>query len=146
MIKKRNIDEESRLQDIGEWLVYDLSGGAENAFALSTQNPYTRDLIITRCIVRVTTGGGTASAVLDVDVDGDGATGGDDIFDGIDISSSTTGIYDSLNSTDNGSNGEGKVWVWDKAGGTNDYLTAQILDAAGSDLVGKVYVHVIEAQ
>lgn len=146
MIKKRNIEEESRLRDIGEWLTYDLTAGAQNAFALSVVNPYTRTLIIDRVLVRVTTGGGTASATLDVDVDADGATGGLDIFEGIDISSSTTGLYDSLNDTDSGSGGDGKAIIWDKVGGTSPYLTAQILDAAAASLVGKVYVHVIEAQ
>lgn len=146
MIKKRNLDEASRLQDIGEWLVYDLTAGAANAFALSEQNPYTRDLIIDRVIVRVTTAGGTANSVLDVDVVAGATDTGDDILDGASINDTFTGIYDSLNSTDNGTNGEGKSWVWDKKGGTNDYLTGKILVANASSLVGKIYVHVIEAQ
>ena len=145
-IKKRNIDEESLLRDFGVWLKYDLVGGAENAFCLAVQNPYTRDLIITEVIFRNTTGGGTASAVVDIDVVANATSTGDDIFDGIDIASSTTGMYSSNNATDNGTNGEGRPQVWNAAGGTNDYLTGKILAAAGSNLVGKVYVHVIEAQ
>jgi hypothetical protein len=144
MIKKRNIDEATRLRDLGEWLKFDLSAGAANAFALSVQNPYTKDLIIDRAIVRLTTAGGTGSSVGDLDVVASATDTGDDILDGIDLNS--TSIFDSLNDTDNGSNGEGKVWVWDAAGGTNDYLTLKILAQDSLTLVGKIYVHVIEAQ
>ena len=143
-IKKRNLDLDSRLQDMGEWLSYNLTAGAANAFALAQQNPYTRDLIITRAIVRLTTAGGTGSSVGDLDVVGSATDTGDDILDGIDLNS--TGLFDSLNSTDNGTNGEGKVWAWDAAGGTNDYLTLKILTQNASSLVGRVYVHVIDAQ
>jgi len=144
MIKKRNIDTDSLLQDLGTWLSYDLTAGAADSIALAAQNPYTNDLIIDRVIVRLTTAGGTATAVGDLDIVADSTSTGDDIFDGIDLNS--TGIFDSLNSTDNGTNGEGKAWVWDGKDGTNDYVTMKILVEAASDLVGKVYIHVIEAQ
>jgi len=144
MIKKRNIAEDTRLRDIGEWLKFDLSAGNANEFALAEQNPYSRDLIITRVIVRLTTAGGTATSVGDLDVVASATATGDDIFDGIDLNS--TGVFDSLNSTDNGTNGEGKVWIWNAKGGTNDYLTLKILTANAASLAGEVYVHVIEAQ
>lgn len=145
MIKKRNISPNCLNQDFGQWLVYDLTGGAANAFALAEQNPYNdKDLLIDRVIIRLTTAGGTGSSVLDVDVVADATSTGDDIFDGIDLNS--TGLFDSLNATDNGTNGEGKCWVWEKAGGTNDYLTAKILVQAATALVGTIFIHVIEAQ
>lgn len=147
MIKKRNIDRDTIAQNFGEWLTYDLTAGVTNAFALAEQNPYSdKDLIIDRVIVRVTTAGGTASSVLDVDVVANATATGDDIFDGASINNTFTGIYDSLNGTDNGTNGEGKCWLWEKAGGTNDYLTGKILAANAASLVGKIYIHVIEAQ
>ena len=129
------------------WVKIALAGGAQNAFAVSKQNPFGEDVIIVRAIVDVTTLSATASAVLDVDVDADGATGGDDVFDGIPIGSGdATGIFDSLNGTDNGTNGEGKSWQWDKAGGTNDYITARILAAAGAALAGDLYLECIPAE
>ena len=130
------------------WVKIALAGGAQNAFAVSKQNPFGEDVIIIRAVVDVTTLSATASAVLDVDVDGDGATGGDDILDGVPIGSGDTApkIFDSLNGTDNGTNGEGKSWQWDKAGGTNDYITAKILAAAGAALAGDLYLECIPAE
>jgi hypothetical protein len=131
----------------GFWVKVGLTGGAQNAFAVSEQNPFGVDVIIERVIVDVTTLSATASAVLDVDIDGDGATGGDDILDGVPVGSGDSiGVFDSLNATDNGTNGEGKSWKWNKAGGTNDYLTAQILAAAGAALAGNLYAYCIPTE
>ena len=80
-------------------------------------------MIIVRCILDITTAGGTATSVLDIDVVGDATSTGDDIFDGADANA--TGISDSLNSTDNGTNGEGKSWKWDKKDGTNGLCNGQ---------------------
>lgn len=146
MIKKRNIDEESRLRDLGEWLEYDLTAGVTNAFALAVQNPYTRDLIIDEIIISVTTAGGTGSSVLDVDVAASATSTGDTIFDGIDLNASAPVLYSSHNVNDCGTNGTEKPHVWNAAGGASDYLTAKILVANASTLVAKMYVHVIEAQ
>ena len=142
MIKTRNIDKESLLKDIGEWLVYDLAAGNANAFALAAQNPYDHNLLIDRAIVRVTTAGGTGSSVGDLDVVASATDTGNDILDGIDLNA--TAIYDSMNATDNGTDGEGKALAWDARGGTNDYLTLKILVQNAAALVGKVYVHVIK--
>lgn len=144
MIKSRNIDVDTLTGELGVWTKQALTAGVENAIALAWQNPHNFEIIVDRVIVDITTGGGTASAVLDVDVVDAAIDTGDDIFDGIDISSSTTGIYDSLNGTDNGSNGEGKVWKMGAKNGTNDYVTAKILAAAASSLVGNVYIHYIK--
>ena len=121
-----------------KWLQVALSGGAANAFAAAVQNPESVDVIIVRCVLDITTAGGTATSVLDVDVVADATSTGDDIFDGVDANA--TGISDSLNSTDNGTNGEGKSWKWDKKGGTNDHITAKILTANATNLAGKLYV------
>lgn len=143
MIKRRNIDTSSLVANVGEWLVFDLAAGAANAFALAEQNPYDYDVIITRAIVNLTTAGGTGSSVGDLDVVAGATDTGDDILDGIDLNS--TGLFDSLNTTDNGSNGEGKCWTWDARGGTNDYLTMKILAQNASALAGKVFINIVKA-
>jgi hypothetical protein len=143
MIKRRNIDTSSLVENVGEWLVYDLAAGNANAFALAEQNPYDYDVIITRVIVNLTTAGGTGSSVGDMDIAADATSTGDDIFDGIDLNS--TGLFDSLNATDNGSNGEGKCWTWDARGGTNDYVTLKILVQNAASLAGKVFINIVKA-
>lgn len=140
MIKKRNIDQNTRLADLGEILTYNLTGGAADSFALAVQNPYTDDLLITRAILDITTAGGTATAVIDVDVVGTATSTGDDIFDGVDANA--TGIKDNLNDTDNGTNGDVRTLVWEGAGKTNDYVTAKILVEAATALVGKLHLYV----
>ena len=124
-----------------KWLQVALSSGNANDFAAAVQNPEPADVIIVRCILDITTAGGTASSVLDVDVVGSATATGDDIFDGVDANA--TGISDSLNSTDNGTNGEGKSWKWDKKGGTNDYVTAKILTANAASLAGSLYIQYV---
>ena len=135
------------IQVPGFWVKLVLTGGAENAFAVSEQNPFGVDMIITRAICDVTTLSATASAVLDVDIAASAAATGDDIFDGIPVGSgAATGVFDSLNASDNGTNGEGKSWKWDKAGGTNDYVTAKILAAAGAAVAGELFLFCIPAE
>jgi hypothetical protein len=124
-----------------KWVQVALSSGNANAFAVALQNPETVDVIIVRCILDITTAGGTASSVLDIDVVGSATSTGDDIFDGVDANA--TGISDSLNSTDNGTNGEGKSWKWDKKDGTNDYVTAKILAQNAASLAGKLYIQYV---
>ena len=71
----------------GNILKIDLSALATANDIVAVQNPYGVDVIIKNAVIRVKTAGGTANAVLDVDVV-DGATDtGDDIFDGIGRSS-----------------------------------------------------------
>ena len=124
-----------------KWLQVSLASGNANAFAVALQNPEAVDVIIVRCILDITTAGGTATSVLDVDVVANATSTGDDIFDGVDANA--TGISDSLNSTDNGTNGEGKSWKWDKKGGTNDHVTAKILTADAASLVGNLYIQYV---
>ncbi|MCH8205974.1 MAG: hypothetical protein IH956_03115 [Chloroflexi bacterium] len=120
-------------------IVEDLASGNTNAFAFSIQNPEDVDCLITRVIVDITTAGGSASSVLDVDtVDGATATG-DDIIDGLDLNA--TGVSDNI--TNGGSNGDKKPVKWDKKGGTNDDLTGKILVANAASLVGKVVIEYV---
>ena len=115
-------------------IVEDLASGNANAFAFAVQNPESVDCLVTNVIVDITTAGGTASSVLDVDVV-DGATDtGDDIIDGLDLD--TTGTFDNI--TNGGTNGDKKPVKWDKNGGTNDHVTGKILAQNAASLVGKV--------
>jgi hypothetical protein len=117
-------------------IVEDLAAGASNAFAFAIQNPEDTDCLILRVAVDITTAGGTATSVLDVDtVDGATATG-DDIIDGLDLNA--VGVSDNI--TNGGTNGDKKPVKWDKKGGTNDDLTGKILVANATALVGKVIV------
>ena len=124
-----------------KWLQVALSSGSTNAFAVALQNPEAVDVLILRCVLDITTAGGTATSVLDVDVVSGATSTGDDIFDGVDANAAA--ISDSLNGTDNGTNGEGKSWKWDAQGGTNDYVTAKILVANAASLVGNLYIQYV---
>ena len=106
------------------------------------QSPYPEDVLIVQAIIRITTAGGTATAVIDVDVI-DAATGtGDDIFDGIDANAAAL-----INSTEAaaGTNAEHGAWVWEKAGGTNDYVTAKLLVEAAAALVADLFLQIVPA-
>ena len=117
-------------------IIEDLASGAANAFAFAIQNQEDTDCLILQVVVDITTAGGTATSVLDIDaVDGATATG-DDIIDGLDLNA--TGISDNI--TNGGTNGDKKPVKWDKKGGTNDDLTGKILVADATALVGKVIV------
>ena len=147
MIKKINIDSQTRLRDIGEWIEVDLVGGAENAFAAALVNPYTVDLIITEIVIRITTEGATAAATMDVDVVDAATDTAKTIFEAIPLDATAPLIYSSHNVSDAGTAGNEKPHLWEKAGSaTGSYVTAKILDAAAAAMVGKMYIHVIEAQ
>lgn len=125
----------------GEHLVAEgaLAGGAANAYALAWQNPHASKILVDYVVIDVTTAGGTATAVLDVDVVGSATSTDDDILDGIDLDA--VAVYDSRNATDAGTNGLQKAIKCDENGGTNDYVTGKILVANASSLVGKYYIH-----
>ena len=120
------------------YIVEALASGNANAFAFAIQNPEGVDCLVTNVIVDITTAGGTASSVLDVDLV-DGATDtGDDIIDGLDLNA--TGTSDRHKSA--GSNGGAPV-KWDKKGGTNDHVTGKILVQNAASLVGKVIIEYV---
>ena len=120
------------------YLVEDLASGNTNAFAFAVQNPEGVDCVVTNVIVDVTTAGGTASSLLDVDVVGNATSTGDDIIDGLDLNA--TGTADRHKNA--GSNGGAPV-KWDKNGGTNDYITGKILAQNAASLVGKVIIEYV---
>ena len=119
-------------------IIEDLASGSANAFAFAVQNPEDVDCIVTNVVVDITTAGGTASSVLDVDVVGDATSTGDDIVDGLDLNAA--GTFDRHSSP--GTNGGAPV-KWDKKGGTNDYVTGKILAQNASSLVGQVVIEYV---
>ncbi len=120
------------------YLVEDLASGNANAFAFAVQNPEGVDCVVTNVIVDITTAGGTASSVLDVDVVGNATATGDDIIDGLDLNAAAMGDRHA----NAGSNGGAPV-KWDKNGGTNDYVTGKILVQNAASLVGKVIIEYV---
>ena len=120
------------------YVVEDLASGNANAFAFAVQNPEGVDCVVTNVVVDITTAGGSATSVLDVDVAGSATGTGDDIIDGLDLNA--TGTSDRHQNA--GTNGGAPV-KWDKNGGTNDYVTGKILAQNAASLVGKVIIEYV---
>jgi hypothetical protein len=96
------------------------------------------DCVVTNVIVDITTAGGTASSVLDVDVVNGATDTGDDIIDGLDLNA--TGTSDRVK---NGGTNGGKVVKWDKKGGTNDHVTGKVLAQNAASLAGQVIIEYV---
>ena len=120
------------------YIVEDLASGNANAFAFAVQNPESVDCVVTNVIVDITTAGGTASSVLDVDVVNGATDTGDDIIDGLDLNA--TGTSDRHKNA--GTNGGAPV-KWDKNGGANDHVTGKILAQNAASLAGKVIIEYV---
>ena len=120
------------------YIVEALTAGNANAFAFAVQNPEGVDCVVTNVVVDLTTAGGTASSVLDVDVAADATSTGDSIIDGLDLNQ--TGAFDRHKNA--GSSGGAPV-KWDKNGGTNDYVTGKILVQNAASLVGTVIIEYV---
>lgn len=120
------------------YIVEGLASGNANAFAFPVQNPEAVDCIVTNVIIDITTAGGTASAVLNVDVVANATSTGDSIIDGLDLNA--TGVADRHD--DAGTNG-GEALKWDKNGGANDYVTGKILAQNAASLVGTVIIEYV---
>lgn len=120
------------------YMVTDLEGGNANGFAFAVQNPEAVDCVVTNVVLNIVTTGGTASAVLDVDVADNAVATGNKIIDGLDLN--TTGVFDRHSSA--GTNG-GAPRKWDRRGGSNDYLTGKILARNATALSGKVIIEYV---
>ena len=118
------------------YLVEDQAAGATNAFAFAVQNAEGVDCIVLDVIIDITTAGGTANSVLDVDIASSATGTGDSIIDGLDLNATGESDRDDAGTNTNGN----KVVKWDKKGGTNDYVTGKILIANANSLVGKAII------
>ena len=116
-----------------------LTAGLVNTFAMVVQNPESVDCHVLQVVIEIETAGGTATAVLDVDVVALVTDTADTIIDGLDLD--VAAISSSINVSDSGTNGDEKVHLWNAAGGVNDYITGKILTEAASDLVGNYYIY-----
>jgi len=112
-----------------------VAGGLQNAIAFAWQNPESSAIIVTKCILRITTQGATSNALMDIGPCASATGTGDTLLDGVAVTA--TGTFDNL--TDKGTHGLLQVVV-DENGGTNDFITGKIIDAAAAALVGKVYI------
>ena len=110
------------------------ASGSTGVFA-SLANPAGVDLLVTRAWLR-TTVVATAAATLDIGIHASSAsTGADNLLDGLDVNTAT-GIFDSHDGTDNGTNGVAKPQVWAAAG----YVNVEEKTGNVNGLVGKLYV------
>tara|TARA_Y100000310_G_scaffold339594_2_gene432743 strand:+ start:996 stop:1481 length:486 start_codon:yes stop_codon:yes gene_type:complete len=127
------------------WTAESVLSGTLTAKAVNTvgvirlQNPYDHERLITKVVLYITTAG-ASSATMDVDVVGSSSATGDDIFDGVVLSAAAR--KDS-GTTDAGTNGEKRPWVWDEKDGTNDWLTGKTLVNGATALVGYYHVYSI---
>ena len=113
----------------GKLAEVELVPGVANAIAAAWQNTEAVPIIVEKVYVRLTAGGGTAGATMDVGSAPDALTGTANLITGLDITSPT------LKPTDCG-----MVCVLDAAGGTTDWVTFQILDANAESLAGSAYI------
>ncbi|MDP6549852.1 MAG: hypothetical protein QF659_07260 [Dehalococcoidia bacterium] len=120
------------------YIVEALASGNANANAFAVQNPETVDCLITNVVLDITTAGGTASSVLDVDVETSATGTGDDIIDSLDLNAAA--VSDRHNAA--GTNGGAPV-KWHKKGGTNDYVTGKILAQNAASLAGTVVIEYV---
>lgn len=110
------------------------ASGSTGVFA-SLANPAGVNLIVTRAWLNVTTVA-TAAATVDIGIHASSAsTNADNLIDGKDVNAAT-GIFDSQDGTDNGTNGVAKPQAWAAAGYIN------VGEASGNvdGLVAKLYV------
>lgn len=140
---KEDVDGTALVMLPGNWLRIDLSALAAANDIVAVQNPFDQDVLIDMAVIRVKTAGGTATAVIDVDVVDAATDTGDDIFDGVDANA--TAVISSF-AAGAGTNAEHTAWLWEIAGNTLDHLTAKLLVEAAASLVAYLYVHVLPTE
>jgi hypothetical protein len=112
-----------------------VTGGLANVISFAWQNPESSKILILKAVLRVEEPSATATAAVNIGVAANGTTGSDTIIDGCLVT--TAGLFDNV--TNAGTNGLPQVVV-DERGGTDDYVTCQIVTANAAALSGKVYL------
>ena len=120
----------------------DLTPGLVNTIAFAWQNPESVAIHVLQVVIDVTTAGGTATAVLNVDVVANATATGDTILDGIDLDADA--IYSSISAGVSGTNATENAHRADAKAGTNDHVTGKILVEAASALAGKYYIYYVK--
>lgn len=112
-----------------------VTGGAADANVFeAVLNPAGVDVMILRAYLR-TTAVATAAATLDIGIGSTSTTAGDTLFDGLDVNAAI-GIFDSMDGTDNGTNGVAKPQVWT----AGYYVTVKEASGNVDGLVGTLYI------
>ena len=119
----------------------DLTAGIVDAIAFAWQNSESTAIHVLQVVVDVTTVGGTATAVMDVDVVANATATGDTILDGVDLNADA--VYSSLSAGVSGTNATENVHRCDANGGTNDHITGKILVETAANMVGKYYIYYV---
>jgi hypothetical protein len=96
-------------------------------------NPAGVELMILRAYLRITTAS-TGASTLDIGIGATSTTASDVLLDG--ISGASTGVFDSMDGTDNGTNGVAKPQVW----GSTAYVTVKEASGDVDGLVATLYV------
>lgn len=105
-----------------------------DAGVFAWQNPETSAILVTRCVLDITTPA-TGTPSIDVGSNGDGTGSGDDLIDGQTIGDAAK-LLDNFD--DQGTNGQATIRL-DENGGTTDWITGTATaDPAG--LVGNAYI------
>jgi len=113
-----------------------LIAGAQNAFCLNWQNPESVPIMVFHVIINVTVAG-VATSVIDLGPAIAVDTHSDTLIDGAALDGAPPYYLNSFD--DAGGNGVAFALL-NENGGTTDWITGQILTAAGTNLAGTVYI------
>lgn len=114
-----------------------ITAGVQNTVT-SIQNPEAQDCVILEAYVSLTAAATATNPTYDMGTDDDGTgapSDGNNLFDAI---PDTVGYYRSTNGAGSGTQIE--PVVWNAAGGASDYVNFIIVDAAGADTAGEIYI------
>ncbi len=110
--------------------------GAQNSFCLNWQNPESVPIMVHMVVIYISVAG-VATSIIDLGPATAADTHSDTLIDGAALDGAPP-VY--LNSFDNaGTNGVAIAYL-DAKDGTTDWITGQILTAAGTNLAGYVYI------
>ncbi len=111
-----------------------LTAGVTSAYAFAWQNPESVQIVVLKVIVKIT-GAGGAAGTLDIGTAATATTNSENLLDS--ISHNATVIY--TNDVNGGAAGKG-AQLMDASGGATSWITAQIMVADASSLVGTWYI------
>ena len=137
---KQDVDGTDLVMLPGNWLRVDLSALAAANDIVAVLNPFEIDVLIAHAVIRVVTAGGTATAVIDVDVVDAATDTGDDIFDGVDANAAAVISSDAAGA---GTNAEHTAWLWGASGTNPDHVSSKLLVEAAASLEAYLYLQVI---
>jgi hypothetical protein len=119
-----------------------LTAGNANAFAIAWHNPEAQDIMVTKVVIVVATGGGTVGSLGQIGI-ADNATGtnlGSEFFTALTLNN--TGTYDSYIAGDTGAQTKWLL-LQDSASGTDGWLDCKITVQNAASLVGSYYIEYV---